>query len=84
MRRQLKQGRGNERRQGKEIGFSVIRAGEEIGTHQILFATEGESLTLSHQAHNRLIFAKGALEAARFLARKKAGFYDMKMVLGLS
>ena len=66
-----------------EIGFSVIRAGGIIGEHAVLFAAEDEILTLSHSARDRSLFARGALEAARWVAGRKCGHFDMQDVLGL-
>ncbi|HKR87768.1 MAG TPA: 4-hydroxy-tetrahydrodipicolinate reductase [Phenylobacterium sp.] len=65
-----------------EIGFSVLRAGGIIGEHSVVFGSDEEILTLSHSARDRGLFAKGALAAARWLAGKPAGAYDMQDVLG--
>jgi 4-hydroxy-tetrahydrodipicolinate reductase len=65
------------------IGFSVIRAGEIVGDHTLLLATDNEHLEIRHQAFNRMSFADGALRAAHWLQGKAAGFYDMDDVLGL-
>jgi 4-hydroxy-tetrahydrodipicolinate reductase len=72
-----------ERRRG-DIGFSVMRAGEIVGEHSVLFAADGEVLTLSHSARDRRIFAKGALEAALWLVSRPPGLYGMSDVLGLA
>jgi len=66
------------------IGFATIRAGDVVGEHSVWFATGGERLELSHKATDRLIFARGALHAAAWLARQPAGAYMMADVLGLS
>ena len=66
------------------IGFASLRGGSVAGDHQILFATENESITLSHRAENRSIFAKGAIKAAGWILDQKASRYDMKHILGLS
>ena len=66
------------------IGFSVLRGGGIIGEHSVVFAAEDEILTLSHSARDRGLFARGALEAARWLADKPAGLYDMQDVLGFN
>ena len=66
------------------IGFSSVRAGDVVGDHTVLFATEGERLELTHKASSRMTFALGALRAAQWLADKEVGLYDMQDVLGLS
>lgn len=65
------------------IGFSVIRAGEIVGDHTLLLATDNEHLEIRHQAFNRKSFADGALRAAHWLHRRKPGLYDMEDVLGI-
>lgn len=70
-----------EKRPKKEIGISSVRAGTIVGDHDVIFAGEDEVITFSHTAYSRAIFAKGALTAAKFLAGKSAGFYDMQDVL---
>jgi 4-hydroxy-tetrahydrodipicolinate reductase len=65
-------------RQANEIGFAVVRGGDIVGEHQVLFAGMGESLTLSHRATDRAIFARGALRAAAWLAPRPAGQYFMR------
>lgn len=65
-----------------EIGFSVMRAGGIVGEHSVVFASDEEILTLSHSARDRGLFAKGAAAAARWVAGKSAGAYDMQDVLG--
>ena len=66
-----------------EIGFSVIRAGDIVGEHTVLFAGDGERLEITHKASSRMTFASGAMRAALWLANKPAGLYDMQDVLGL-
>lgn len=66
-----------------EIGFSVVRAGGIVGEHSVIFAAEDEILTLSHSARDRSLFARGAVAAARWVAGKAPGQYDMQDVLGL-
>jgi 4-hydroxy-tetrahydrodipicolinate reductase len=61
-----------------EIGFAVVRAGDIVGEHTVLFAGAGESLTLGHRATDRAIFARGALEAAAWLAARPVGRYFMR------
>jgi 4-hydroxy-tetrahydrodipicolinate reductase len=70
-------------RKGGEIGFSVIRAGDIVGEHTVLFATEGERIEITHRAHSRDTFAHGAIRAARFVAKASPGIYGMEDVLGL-
>ncbi len=66
------------------IGFSVIRGGDIVGDHTVLFAGSGECIELTHKASSRATFAKGALRAAKFLSHQKTGLFDMQNVLGLS
>lgn len=70
------------RREGS-IGFAVSRAGGVVGEHEVSFAAEDEVLTLSHSARDRSLFARGAVEAAVWLAARPAGAYTMAQVLGL-
>ncbi len=66
------------------IGFSSIRGGDIIGRHDVLFASNGEQLTLSHNATDRNIFAQGAIKAVLWGIDKQPGQYDMMDVLGLT
>jgi 4-hydroxy-tetrahydrodipicolinate reductase len=66
-----------------EIGIHAIRVGDNVGEHTILFSTLGETLELTHRAHARDCYARGALQAAKFLANRPAGRYTMEDVLGL-
>ncbi len=66
-----------------EIGVHAIRVGDNVGEHTILFSTLGETLELTHRAHARDCYVRGALQAARFLAGRPAGRYTMNDVLGL-
>jgi len=65
------------------IGFASLRGGSVAGDHSAIFASEGESITLSHRAEERGIFARGAVKAALWLKEQKVGRYDMKGVLGI-
>ncbi|SAK49093.1 dihydrodipicolinate reductase [Caballeronia arationis] len=65
------------------IGFSAIRGGDIVGDHTVLFAGIGERIEITHKSASRLSYAQGALRAARFLAGRDAGFFDMQDVLGL-
>ncbi|SEL38517.1 dihydrodipicolinate reductase [Butyrivibrio sp. ob235] len=71
-----------EKRPKKEIGISAVRGGTIVGDHDVIFAGTDEVITLSHRAYSRSVFAKGAIEAAKFLAGKSAGMYDMSDVIG--
>ena len=64
------------------IGFASLRAGGIIGEHTVLFASEDETLTLSHSAIDRSLFARGAVAAAAWVRSRKPGLYDMQDVLG--
>ncbi len=66
-----------------EIGIQVIRAGDIVGDHTVLFGGPGERIEITHRAHNRDTFASGALRAARWVATRPPGLYDMHDVLGL-
>ena len=67
-----------------EIGIHAIRGGDIAGDHTILFAGQGERIEITHRAHSRDNFARGALLAAKFLVRQPAGFYTMQDALNLS
>ncbi len=66
------------------IGFTTIRAGDIVGDHTVLFAAEGERVEITHKASSRMSFARGAVRAARWLAEKEQGLFDMQDVLGLN
>lgn len=66
------------------IGFSVVRGGDIVGEHVVSFVTMGERIELTHRAHDRMGFARGALAAARWLIGREPGLYDMQDVLGLA
>ena len=70
------------RREGT-IGFASLRGGSVIGDHQVIFATEGERIELGHRGEDRVIFARGAVRAAMWLAGQGPGRYHMGDVLGL-
>lgn len=70
-------------RKAGAIGLASLRGGSVSGDHQVVFAAEGERLELGHRAESRLIFARGAVEAAIWLHGKPAGRYTMADVLGL-
>lgn len=65
------------------IGFATVRAGDVVGEHRVLFASKGERVEIVHKASSRANFARGALRAARWLADRDSGLFDMRDVLGL-
>lgn len=67
-----------------EIGFAVLRGGGIVGEHSVAFVAEDEIFTLSHSARDRSLFARGALAAARWVASRPPGLYDMQDVLGFT
>ncbi len=71
-----------EKRTRKEIGFSAVRGGTIVGEHDVIFAGADEVITFSHTAYSKAVFGKGAVQAAKFLAGKPAGLYDMSHVIG--
>ena len=70
-----------EMRDDKEIGISAVRGGTIVGEHEVIFAGPDEVIEFKHTAHSKAVFGKGAVEAAKFLAGKPAGFYDMSNVI---
>ena len=70
-----------QKRDKKELGISAVRGGTIVGTHEVILAGEDEVITFEHMAYSRKLFAKGALEAAKFLAGKKPGMYSMQDVI---
>ena len=70
-----------EKRPEKEIGISAVRGGTIVGDHDVIFAGTDEVITFSHTAYSKAIFGKGAVSAAKFLAGKPAGKYDMSDVI---
>ncbi len=72
----------HEKRDPKEIGISAVRGGTIVGVHDVIFAGEDEVIEFTHTAYSRAIFAKGAVQAAKFLAGKGPGMYDMSDVIG--
>lgn len=71
-------------RDSKEIAVFALRGGDVVGEHTVIFASFGERIELTHRATSRDIFAKGALEAAKWIADKQPGLYDMQDVLNLN
>lgn len=70
-------------RDRRTIGFETIRAGDIVGDHTVLFASQGERLEITHKASSRMTFATGAVVAAVWLMQVEQGLYDMQDVLGL-
>jgi len=70
-------------RKPQEIGVHSVRAGDIVGEHTVIFAGTGERLELTHRAHSRDCFARGAVEAAKWIVKQPPGFYDMQDFLGL-
>lgn len=70
-----------EKRDKKEMGISAVRGGTIVGDHEIIFAGPDEVIELKHTAYSKAVFGKGAVEAAKFLAGKPAGRYDMSDVI---
>ncbi|MCK6405063.1 MAG: 4-hydroxy-tetrahydrodipicolinate reductase [Rhodocyclaceae bacterium] len=65
------------------IGFATVRGGDIVGDHNVMFCGTGERVEIAHRAGSRMPYALGSLRAARFLAGRKNGLYDMQDVLGL-
>lgn len=76
-RSQVRQKRGK-----KELGISAVRGGTIVGEHEVIFAGMDEVIEIKHTAYSKSVFAKGAVEAGKFLAGKPAGMYDMADVIG--
>lgn len=73
--------RDSEMRDDKEIGISAVRGGTIVGEHEVIFAGPDEVIEFKHTAYSKAVFGKGAIEAAKFLAGKPAGRYDMSDVI---
>ena len=69
------------KREKKELGISAVRGGNIVGEHEIIFAGQDEVIEIKHTAYSKALFANGAVEAAKFLAGKPAGRYDMRDVI---
>lgn len=72
---------GMAKREPDEIGINAVRMGNIVGTHEVMFGTNSQTITVKHEAHDRALFADGAVAAARFLAGKPAGLYNMDDLL---
>ncbi|MCY3818961.1 MAG: 4-hydroxy-tetrahydrodipicolinate reductase [Gammaproteobacteria bacterium] len=71
-------------RDGRTIGFHSLRGGDIVGEHTVTFAGPGERLEITHRAHSRMNFAMGSLRAARFVAERETGLFDVADVLGIA
>ncbi len=71
-----------EKRKQKEIGISAVRGGTIVGDHDVIFAGTDEVIEIKHRAYSKAVFAKGAIDAAKFLKGKPAGLYNMADVIG--
>jgi len=74
---------GQTGKRGNEIGIHAVRGGTIVGEHEVMFAGEDEIITLSHSARSKKVFAAGAIKAAKWLAGKPAGLYDMNDLLDI-
>lgn len=74
---------GNAKRQNNDIGINSVRIGNVVGIHEVQIANSYETITLKHEAHNRAVFAEGAIAAAKFLIQKKPGLYNMPDMFSL-
>jgi len=70
-------------RKKKDIGMQTIRAGDIVGEHTVIFGGIGERLEITHRAHSRDNFARGAIRAVNWVVKQRPGLYDMQDVLGL-
>ena len=73
---------GHGKRTKEEIGIHALRMGNVVGEHEVILATQNQTITLKHEAHSRALFAEGALAAAAYLVGVGAGLYDMKSLVG--
>ena len=72
---------GNAKRTKEEIGIHAIRLGNVVGIHEVLISTGTQTITLKHEAHDRMLFAEGAVAAGEYLAGQPAGLYNMETML---
>lgn len=70
------------KRDKKELGISAVRGGTIVGEHEVIFAGVDEVIEFKHTAYSKSVFAKGAVEAGKYLAGKSAGLYNMSDVIG--
>lgn len=69
---------GMKKREPNDIGINSIRCGSIVGIHEVIISTDSQTITLKHEAHNRALFAEGAVAAAKFLCGKENGLYNIK------
>ena len=72
---------GQGKRTPSEIGIHAVRIGNVVGEHEVIVATQNQTITLKHEAHSRALFAEGAIVAAEFLVKQGAGLYSMKSLV---
>ena len=72
---------GHGKRDPKEIGIHSVRMGNIVGIHEVIIGTDSQTITLRHEAHDRALFAEGALSAAAYIVDLPAGLYDMKSLV---
>jgi len=72
---------GQGKRTKEEIGIHAIRMGNVVGEHEVILATQNQTITLKHEAHSRALFAEGALAAASYLVGAETGLHDMKSLV---
>ncbi|MDR1136174.1 MAG: 4-hydroxy-tetrahydrodipicolinate reductase [Clostridiales Family XIII bacterium] len=72
---------GNHKRKSNEIGIHSLRMGNVAGEHEVIFSTDSQTISLKHQAHDRVLFAEGAVAAAKFIVGKPNGLYRMEDML---
>lgn len=68
---------GQAKREPNEIGIQAVRRGNVVGTHEIMFGTNNQTITIQHEAHDRALFADGAVDVARWLVNQPIGYYTM-------
>ncbi len=68
---------GQAKRESNEIGIQAVRRGNVVGTHEIMFGTNNQTITIQHEAHDRALFADGAVDVARWLVNQPIGYYTM-------
>jgi len=73
---------GQAKRTKEEIGIHAIRIGNVVGVHEVIVSTGTQTITLKHEAHDRMLFAEGAVAAGEYLVGQNAGLYNMETMLG--
>lgn len=73
---------GHHKREQNEIGISSVRMGNIVGTHEVFFSTGTQTISIRHEAHDRALFADGAMDAARYLLGHPSGLYNMDDLVG--